>query len=491
MKNWMKMSAFVLMASLMTSMTNPAFAKKYDGVTINIITTGGYTIKQPIIDHGKKFTELTGLKINMTGVPFSDIYSKMLTDFGAGTNSYDVGVFPPAWMVDFIVPGYLTDLTGMVKADKKLNWNDVVPFFRDFSASFDGKIYTIPVDGDFHMAYYRKDLLEKEGMSPPTTWDDYLRIAKHFHGKDLNGDGEADWGSCLGKKRNGQGYYIINSIAAPYIQSQGTESGMFFNPENMKPLVNNEGFAKALEFWKESTQYGPPNELNIDVGDTRGMFTSGRCALTVDWGDIGPLAIAEGSKVVDKVGSLVLPGSKEVIDRKTGKLVSCTKSICPHAVDGVNHAPFAAFGGWAGSINASSPKNVQEAAFAFLSYVNQAKQSNKDVVIGKTGMNPYRTSQFEDKKLWVEAGFSTAAAEDYLSAIRDSLASPNMVLDLRIPQNQRYLQISLDTQLSRMLAGEITISETMKAIEDEWEEITEELGRDEQMKAYRSTISWK
>ena len=89
---------------------------------------------------------------------------------------------------------------------------------------------------------------------------------------------------------------------------------MFFNPENMKPLVNNAGFAKALEFWKESTQYGPPNELNIDVGDTRGMFTSGRCALTVDWGDIGPLAIAEGSKVVDKVGSLVLPGSKEVID---------------------------------------------------------------------------------------------------------------------------------------------------------------------------------
>ena len=171
--------------------------------------------------------------------------------------------------------------------------------------------------------------------------------------------------------------------------------------------------------------------------------------------------------------------------------MSCTKSICPHAVDGVNHAPFAAFGGWAGSINATSSKKVQEAAFEFLSYVNQAKQSNKDVVIGKTGMNPYRTSQFEDKKLWVEAGFSTAAAEDYLSAIRGSLASPNMVLDLRIPQNQRYLQVSLDTQLSRMLAGETTISQTMKAIEDEWEEITEELGRDEQMKAYRSTISWK
>ena len=66
-------------------------------------------------------------------------------------------------------------------------------------------------------------------------------------------------------------------------------------------------------------------------------------------------------------------------------------------IDGVNHAPFAAFGGWSGAINAKAegPK-VKDAAYAFLSYMAQPEQSNVDVTIGATGFNPYRTSQFAE-----------------------------------------------------------------------------------------------
>ena len=83
---------------------------------------------------------------------------------------------------------------------------------------------------------------------------------------------------------------------------------------------------------------------------------------------------------------------------------------------------------------------------------------------------------------------SEAAAKDYLGAIEASLNSPNMVLDLRIPNNQKYQQIVLDTAIARMLAGEIDIPTTMKTIEDGWNEITDEVGRDEQLAAYKSTI---
>ena len=55
------------------------------------------------------------------------------------------------------------------------------------------------------------------------------------------------------------------------IQTQGTGHGAFFDQETMEPLVNNEAFAKALEIFNETTQYGPPDELNLDVGDTRGL----------------------------------------------------------------------------------------------------------------------------------------------------------------------------------------------------------------------------
>jgi multiple sugar transport system substrate-binding protein len=339
------------------------------------------------------------------------------------------------------------------------------------------------------MVYYRSDLLGEAGLELPTTWEDYLEIAETFHGQDLNGDDRADYGSCIAKKRNAQSYWMVISVAGGFLQSQGTGQGAFFNTEDMSPLFNNEAFGKALDIYAETTQYGPPDEINLDVGDTRGLFTSGRCALSVDWGDIGTLAIDPAtSKVQDKVGAVILPGASQVLDRETGELVDCDAERCPHAVDGINHAPFSAFGGWSGAVNAASSDEVKAAVYDFFSYLSQPEQANEDVTIGITGFNPYRISQFENLDLWLEAGMSKEAAENYLGAIADSLNSPNMVLDLRIPQNQRYEQIVLDTAIHRMLAGEIDRDQAMADIETGWSEITEDLGAEEQLEAYKATL---
>jgi multiple sugar transport system substrate-binding protein len=350
--------------------------------------------------------------------------------------------------------------------------------------------YTIPLDGDFQMVYYRTDLLEAEGLKPPETWEDYLAIAQKFHGKDLNGDGVPDFGSGIAKRRGAQSYWMFWSIAASFLQSQGTQQGAFFDVDTMEPLTMNEAFERALEIYKETGKYGPPDELNWDVGDSRAAFVTGRCALTLDWGDIGTLAIdPEQSKVKDKVGAVILPGTKEVLDRKAGKLVACDQNTCPHAINGVNHAPYAAFGGWSGAINKNAPAKVKDAGYAFLSYMSQPAQSNVDVTIGKTGFNPYRISQFENIDLWVKAGMSEAAAKNYLGAIKASLNSPNMVLDLRIPGAQRYQGVVLDTVLSRYLAGELTTKQAMEELTKGWNEITNELGREKQKQAYRASLS--
>jgi multiple sugar transport system substrate-binding protein len=459
--------------------------KPYEGVEVNVLTFTGPQIAEPLQRRGPDFSELTGAKINVVVVPFSDLYQKILTDMATGTNSFDAFVFAPQWMVDYITPGYLVDLTDRVEADEALQWNDIAPFFRDFSATFGGSIYTIPLDGDFHMGYYRTDLID----TPPKTWEEYIDLAAEFHGEDLNGDGDPDYGSCISKKRGAQAYWFIHDFAASMIQSQGTSQGTFFDPETMEPLIENEAFARALELYDATTAYGPPDELNLDVGDTRSLFTSGRCALSVDWGDIGTLAIdPETSVVMDKTGAMILPGSTQVLDWETGELVDCDDETCPFAIDGVNHAPFAAYGGWSGGINAGADDLVKDAAYDFFSYMCQPAQSNVDVTIGKTGFNPYRTSQFLNRQAWVEAGMSAEAATDYLGAIEASLASPNMVLDLRIPQNQRYQGVVLDTAVAQFMAGEITKEECMTQVHDGWEELTEELSRDQQQEAYLGSL---
>jgi multiple sugar transport system substrate-binding protein len=466
---------------------NPT-AQRFDGVTINVITQKG-VLDYALNRHIRNFESLTGAKVNLAAFPFGDIYNKLQQDWSSRTPKYDMAVIVPQWLIDFINTNALEDLTNRVQSDFALQWQDVAPIFRNVSAKYKDHIYAIPLDGDFHMVYYRSDLLKTAGLTPPITWDDYLAIAKQFHGKDLNNDGTPDYGSCMAKQPGFTSYLMFGSIASSWLQSQGTAQGGFFHLDTMKPLVHNPGFAKALDIYKETMHYAPPNETDVDLLGERRLFTGGRCALTLEWGDIGTLAVDPAtSKVIDKVGAVITPGSTEVLDRKTGILVACDKFTCPYAISGVNHAPFAAVGGWSGVVYAKAAPRVKDAAYAFLSYMSQPAQSNVDVTIGGTGLNPYRISQFKTIDPWVKAGMSPDAANNYLSAIGVSLNSPNMVLDLRIPHNQQYQLEVLDAVLADFLAGKLTTEEAMREVEKRWEQITNKVGRESQRAAYRASL---
>jgi len=463
--------------------------KPYEGVTVNLMTRPGDVIAKRLADRGVEFEAATGAKIVVNEVPFAELFQKIQTDWATGTNSIDVGVFASGWAVELDAAGLLEDLTPYVEADPLINMDDVAPYFREINQKIGGKTKLITIDGGFQMVYYRTDILAAAGLQAPRTWEEYLSNAKAVNGQDMNGDGEADYGSCIFKKRNAQSYFAISTVAAGAVQSKGTAEGLFFDLETMKPKINNDAWKAAFELYKATGEFGPPEELNQDIGDTRGLVKSGRCAQVIDWGDIGPLSIeADATAIKDKMYAVANPGWTSVLDNATGKLVACDATTCPHAIDGVNHSPFGAFGGWAGAVNAKSDQKVKDAAYAFLSYMNQAAQSNVDVTIGWTGYNAYRNSQLDDTSLWVKAGFSEDAAKNYLGAIKDSLNNPNMSSDFRIPGAQQYSGVVLDTELARYLAGEITVEEALTNIETAWEEITEDFGREEQLELYRLSL---
>ncbi|MEL6522924.1 MAG: extracellular solute-binding protein [Pseudomonadota bacterium] len=461
---------------------------QYDGIEINILTRPGPVIAGRLAERGVEFTEMTGAEIRVTEVPFAEIFQKLLTDWATGTNSIDVGVFASGWGVELVAAGLVENLDPFIEADDKIDLQDIAPYFRDFNQKVEGSTYFITIDGDFQMVYYRTDVLAEAGLEPPKTWEEYMDVASKIHGKDMNGDGEADFGSCIFKKRNAQSYFAVQTIAAGMVQSKGTAEGLYFDPETMTPKINNAAWKTAFEVYKATGAYGPPDELNHDIGDTRALMIGGRCGLMIDWGDIGPLSIEEGSQIRDKVGAIITPGSTEVLDAATGELVACDDTTCPHAIDGVNFSPFAAFGGWTAAISATLEDKKTQAAYDFLSYMNQAAQSNVDVTLGWTGYNPYRNSQLEDTEAWVAAGFSQASAENYLSAVKDSLNHPNMASDFRIPGAQQYTGVVLDRELARFMADEITVEQALANIEEGWEEITEDFGREDQAAIYSLSL---
>jgi len=479
-----KLSALTISVAAIGATAIPAFAQDFKGVTVDILTRPGYVIAGPLAERGKDFEAMTGAKIVVTEVPFAEIFPKIQADWSTGTNSIDVGVFAAGWGVELDAAGLLEDLDPYIAADPKIDLDDIAPYFREFGQKVGGKTKLLMVDGDFQMVYYRTDVLSSAGLAPPKTWEEYLDVASKIHGQDMNGDGEADYGSCIFKKRNAQSYFAIQTFAAPIVQTQGTAQGFHFDNATMKPIINNEGWKKAFELYKATGEFGPPEELNMDIGDTRALFKAGRCGLIVEWGDPGTLQLDDDATAIrGKMYAISAVGSKEVLDRATGKLVPVSATSAPYAMDGINYAPFAAFGGWAGAVNKKADAKTKAAAYAFLSYMNQPAQSGIDVTIGATGYNPYRTSQLASTDLWVKAGMPQALADNYLGAINGAIANLNMASDMKIPGAQKYTSVVLDTELARYLAGEISVDEALANIEEGWEEVTEDFGRDEQVAA--------
>lgn len=459
---------------------------RFDGVTVRVLVDDG-VIDETLERHAQDFTAQTGAQVEIIRSPYEELYEKGANDFASDNSQYDAMIVPLAWLADYAQLGYLEDLSEQVVADMALEWDDIAPFFRDFAATYQDRVYSIPLDGDYHMVYYRIDVLEQAGLEPPDTWDDYLTVAEALNGQDFTGDGQPDYGSCIAKKP-GRASNFFNSIVVSYLQSQGTAQGAFLDPATMDPLVNNAAFARALDVFKQTSQFGAPDEMTFDVDShIKDMNQLQHCAQTIFWGDIPLLAIASESQLKENIGTVLLPGSTEVLDRSTGELKACDKFLCPYAIGDVNHAPFAANIGYGGSINVKATPEAKAASYALISYISQPAQSDIDVTIGATGFNPYRRSHFINREPWLAAGMNSEVAGRYLGVIDASLNSPNMVLDLIIPQANRY-QAALDEVLIAFLRDQVTREEAIAQIEQKWNAITDDVGRDQQIAAYRRNL---
>jgi multiple sugar transport system substrate-binding protein len=485
-----KVVCLVTIALLLVSISVFGAAKKFEGVTITVFTQPPPFIAKPVQMFAPDWERITGGKVRLITAPWAELYPKMYSSFALGAHLYDIVIFPAAWLPDFAGAGFLAPLDDFVAADPRIEWEDILPVYRERIVTWGGKIFAVPVDGDCHIFYYRKDALEnpeyqakfkeKYGYDlpvPPRTWKEVRDIAEFFNGWDWDNDGRPEYGVVEARRKDDQAYWTFFSRAAGYVSIPGQPGGLFFDPETMKPLINSPGHVKALEDYIEIMKFGVPGMINMDSGEIRTVFIAGEAAMAIDWGDIGVMAETDPSSVVKgKVGFAILPGSTTVWDYKKGEWVQ---------FDEPNQAPYLAFGGWVAAIDAKS-QNL-EAAYDFISFLASPANSYRSVTTSETGFNPYRYTHFETLSGWVGFGFGADAAAEYLAAIQETIGHPNVQPDLRIPGGARYFE-ALDAELALAAAGQKSPQEALDAVAEAWEQITEELGRENQLKAYRLSL---
>ncbi len=454
-------------------------SREHAGETLTVITQSGPPIASAVQASMEPFKKLTGATVKLITAPFGDLYTKTIQNFVTGGNAYDIILGASSWLGDY--NPYVVDLSSYIQKDKSLDWSDII---YQANGQWAGKQLAMPLDGDNQLSYYRRDIIENKSLSkafqkqfgkplaPPQTWDDFMNIARFF------GDGKHGiYGVVEAYRHGGQAFWYYMSNCVAYCTMPGQKGGLFFDPSNLKPLVNDAGHVKGMQNYAEAVKYGPKGMINFDSNEVRQRFAHGEAVLGIDWDDtpiIGELQ--PDSKVRGKIGSQLLPGSYKVWNYKTGKWVTMSK---------LNRPAWLAFGGWCGVI-AKTAHDIP-LAYKYLSFVASPAFSLKMVTLANSGMNPYRLSHFSNKAAWKKAGYPEPDLDAYLAAMRTSDLDPNAVHDLRLPGAATF-QDDTEVAAQQVVSGQSSAQSALNDLASKWNQVNQQKGMDKQLKAYRASL---
>ena len=352
-------------------------------------------------------------------------------------------------------------------------------------ATWEEQIVQFPVDGDRHYLKYRTDVIDDPELQRsyqeatgnelrvPQTWKEYAEIASFFNGTEVSG--RTVYGSAEVTKRDDLMFSAFISRAAPYAKHPEVGGGFFFELETMTPLINTPGFVEALSDMVAAEQYWPPGGNNFGLSDEIFSFGGGETVFSYSWDDAYVQALQADSPIREAVAAAPLPGSERVWNRKTDSWDEFAE---------VNYAPYITWG-WTSAVTACSAN--KDAAFDYLGFFSNPENTASDLTIGRFGVNPYRTSHF-DVNFWTsEAGWPEQAATSYIDTLETYEASTNRVFDLRIPGVNEYMT-SLAAGVAQAIAGQLEPQAALDAVAQEWADITERYGVEEQQRAYANIV---
>lgn len=297
-------SALVVAASLHGV---PAFAweategRPYAGQTVDVLAVKSSQFEAHEARLAE-FEEATGIDVVYDYVPFPNMKEALTTEMIAG-GDYDVVSVMDQWIVS------LRMLLEPIGPEIEAQGTDL----DDFPAAhmrhgmIDGALIGLPVRGHVQLLFYRTDLFEEAGATPPTTWEEMVTVAKALQEKTGVSGVALPYG-----KLNGQNLMV-------WINLLWGNGGDLFDAEG-NPAFNSDAGVAATETYIGylAEEIVPAGSAVFVEQDAVNSFKQGNSAmLPVWWWVRSQLTDPEQSTLTpEQVGFVALP-SVDGADRTT------------------------------------------------------------------------------------------------------------------------------------------------------------------------------
>jgi trehalose/maltose transport system substrate-binding protein len=283
-----------LIAALLASATLGVMAAQAADLSIVSGDTGnGLEFLRSQLD---RFEAETGNKVTVVPMPSSttDQFGQYKLWLAAGNSDIDVYQTDVIWAPQ--LADQFLDLTDAAKDVVANHFPSIIE-----SQTVNGKLVALPAFTDAPALYYRKDLLEKYGKTPPKTWAELTATAKEIQ------DAERTAGNpdMQGFVFQGNAYEGLTCDALEWVMSNG--GGQIVEPDGTIS-INNEKAAAAIEMAKGWIgNISPQGVLAYQEEESRGVWQLGNAVFMRNWPYAYQLGNGDDSAVKGKFDVVPLP----------------------------------------------------------------------------------------------------------------------------------------------------------------------------------------
>ena len=228
---------------------------------------------------------------------------RVTTDIATKGGQYDVMTIGNYEVPIWAKQGWLVPLTDM---GDDYDADDLLPAIAG-GLSVDGTLYAAPFYGESAMVMYRKDLVEKAGVtiSDAPTWAEIKAAAEAMTDKDAG-----IYGICLrGKAGWGENMAFITAMANSY-------GARWFDMDWKPEFTGPEWTAALTDYLDLMTNYGPPGASSNGFNENLALFQQGKCGMWID-ATVAASFVTDpkDSTVADSVGFAQFPAQDGMENR--------------------------------------------------------------------------------------------------------------------------------------------------------------------------------
>jgi multiple sugar transport system substrate-binding protein len=257
------------------------------------INTSGKDVRQVLISDFE--AQYPNIKVTLTSAPTDTDTNRatLATDISGGSATPDVFMGDVIWPAQFGAHQLAVPLSNYLPSSY---WTQFAPGLVQ-GATYQSKVYGSPMFEDQGFLYYRKDLLTKENLPVPTTWEQLESEAAQLQKAKLVKYGYVFQGASY------------EGLTCNYMEFLGSAGGTATKADYSTATLDSAASIKAVTFMRSLVTSGvsPAAVSTFQEAQAMSTFASGQAAFLRNWDYAYADSQVKGTPTVGKVGVAPMP----------------------------------------------------------------------------------------------------------------------------------------------------------------------------------------